>query len=226
MDKKKSSDGRIRNFGTMVYPESAPANWFDILSEARVPAFVSPLHDQDINPGGEPKKPHYHVMVLYEGKKSDEQVREFFKSFGGVGLEKVASIRGYARYLCHLDNPEKAQYDQAAVRSLAGADYISTIGLAIDKYKALNEMEDFCERYNIVSFFALSRYASLHRSDWSRILKDNGAIYMREYLQSRKWSLDNNLTSIVDPVTGEVILEGTTYKPLASNKQGDDSATE
>lgn len=118
----------------------------------------------------------------------------------------VQSVRGYARYLCHLDNPEKAQYKSDDVKCFGGADYAATIGLATDKYKALAEMEEFCERYDVVSFYALSRYATLHRTDWSRVLKDNGAIYMREYLQSRKWSLDNNEAQIVDPKTGEVIL--------------------
>lgn len=205
MSEKKARDTRGRNFATLVYPESAPENWQGILAQYFVPAFISPLHDKDINPGGEPKKPHYHVMVMFEGKKSDEQVKEIFDSIGAVGFERVSSLRGYARYLCHLDNPEKAQYDQALVKCYSGADYISTIGLATDKYKALAEMEEFCERYNVMSFFALCRYATVNRSDWSRVLKDNGAIYMREYLQSRKWSIDNNLDKIIDPTTGEVI---------------------
>lgn len=222
MAEKKSRDTRIRNFGTMVYPESAPENWREILSESRIPAFISPLHDKDINPGGEPKKPHYHVMVMYEGKKSDEQVKELFDSIGGVGLERVGSMRGYARYMCHLDNPEKAQYDQGEVKCLSGADYIAAIGLASDKYKALAEMEEFCERYNVLSFFALSRYATLYRTDWSRVLKDNGAVYMREYLQSRKWSIENGLSGIVDPMSGEVILEAPNYTRPAEKSAEED----
>lgn len=220
MAEKKSRDTRARNFATVVYPESAPANWQEILAGAFVPAFISPLHDNDINPGGEPKKAHQHVIVMYEGKKSDEQVKELFDSIGGVGLEKIGSLRGYARYLCHMDNPEKAQYDQGEVKCLSGADYVSVIGLAIDKYKALAEMEEFCERYNVLSFFALSRYATIYRSDWSRVLKDNGAIYMREYLQSRKWSIENGLSGIVDPMSGEVILEAPNYmKPAEKSSE-------
>ena len=101
MSEKKSIDKRSRNFATVVYPESAPNDWQEILSSHFVPSFVSPLHDKDKNPTGEDKKPHYHVVVMFEGKKSDEQVKEVFDSIGGVGLEKVQSIRGYARYLCH-----------------------------------------------------------------------------------------------------------------------------
>lgn len=200
------STKRTRNFATVVYPESAPDYWYDTLTEQFVPAFISPLHDMDINPFGEPKKPHYHVIIMFEGVKTVEQAREIFEKIGGVGCEIVQSVRGYARYLCHLDNPEKYQYPQDDVRCLCGADYQGTIGLATDKYKALAEMEDFCERYNISSYYVLSRYATVHRSDWSRILKDCGTVYMREYLQSRKWSRDNGIDKIIDEQTGEVIF--------------------
>lgn len=202
---KISRDTRTRNFATVVYPESAPEDWQDVLARHAVPAFISPLHDRDVNPTGEPKKPHYHVMLMFEGKKSIEQVMEVFGSIAGVGCEVVKSVRGYARYLCHLDNPEKAQYDTSDVRSIA-ADYISTIGLAIDKYVAIGEMQDFCEQYNVNSFYALAKYARFNRPDWHRILCDCASVFMREYLQSRKWSIEQDCGRIVDPDTGEILL--------------------
>nr|CRY97516.1 hypothetical protein [uncultured prokaryote] len=205
MSEPKTRDTRTRNFATVVYPESAPEGWQDILARHCVPAFISPLHDRDVNPTGEPKKPHYHVMLMFDGKKSVEQVTEVFTSIGGVGCEVVKSMRGYARYLCHLDNPEKAQYETSNVRSIA-ADYIGTIGLAIDKYVAIGEMQDFCEKYDVVSFYALSKYARSERSDWHRILCDCGAVYMREYLQSRKWSREQGFGDIIDPETGEKLV--------------------
>lgn len=204
MSIEKSRDTRARNYACVVYPDSAPTNWQDILSSHCVPAFISPLHDKDFNLTGEPKKPHYHVVLMFEGKKSVNQVTEIFQSFGGVGCEVVKSIRGYSRYLCHLDNPEKAQYDTADVRCIA-SDYIGTIGLSIDKYTALAEMQDFCDRYNVISFYQLSKYARNNRSDWFRILSDCGSIFMREWLKSKQWSQDNHIDSIVDPETGEVI---------------------
>lgn len=205
MARQATRDTRSRNFATVVYPESAPEDWQDILARHCVPAFISPLHDRDVNPGGEPKKPHYHVVLMFEGKKSIPQVTEIFESIGGVGCEVVKSIRGYARYLCHLDNPEKAQYNIDDVRSIA-SDYIGTIGLAIDKHVALGEMQDFCEKYNIYSFYLLCRYARENRTDWYRVLCDCGAVYMREFLKSRKWSADTDQMSIFDPETGEKIL--------------------
>lgn len=189
MAEKKSTtkDNRFRNFATVVYPESAPEGWQSVLAEQFIPAFISPLHDKDINPGGEPKKPHYHVILMFEGKKSSDQVREIFDLIGGVGCEIVNSIRGYARYLCHMDNPEKEQYDPQQIRALCGADYAGVIGLAIDKYKAIGEMVDYCEEKDILSFSDLFIYARMERYDWFRVLCDNGTIVIKEYLKSRSW---------------------------------------
>lgn len=184
----KKIDVRFRNFATVVYPDSAPENWSEILSKQFIPAFISPLHDKDKDPTGEDKKPHWHVVLMFDGKKSIEQVTEIFNLIGGVGCEKVNSIRGYARYLCHLDNPEKYQYNQSDVRCLSGADYPSTIGLAIDKYKAIGEMIDFCEENDIVSYSELLKYCRLERFDWFRILCDNGTVVMKEYLKSKSWT--------------------------------------
>lgn len=47
---------RTRNYATVVYPESAPADWIRLLQEQCVPALISPLHDKDLNTDGTPKK--------------------------------------------------------------------------------------------------------------------------------------------------------------------------
>jgi hypothetical protein len=191
-ESKTRGCGRTRNYATVVYPESAPANWQEILSQKFVPAFISPLHDQDVNPTGDPKKAHYHVIIMFDNTKTPEQAQSIFTAIGGVGCEKVNSMRGYARYLCHLDNPEKAQYDPSDVRSLCGSDYIGCIGLVTDKYKAIAEMIDYCISANIYSYATLLEYCMLERSDWFRVLCDNGTVVMKEYLKSRLWTLERS----------------------------------
>lgn len=207
MAQRKASDTRKRNFATVVYPESAPEGWRDILAGYFVPAFVSPLHDRDINATGEPKKPHYHVMVMFEGKKSEEQVKALFETIGGVGLEVVESLRGYARYLCHLDNPEKAQYNPSDVVSIGGSDYSYSIGLVADKYKAVREMIAFCKANQIVSYAELLEYAAVEQDTWFRVLCDNGTVVMKEYLKSISWGQRSGSSAQprVDPETGEVL---------------------
>ena len=198
MATSKKPDTRARNFATVVYPESAPSDWLEKLTEHMIPSFVSPLHDNDINPGGEPKKPHYHVMVMFEGKKSNEQIQEIFDSIGGVGLEVVKSLRGYARYLCHLDNPEKAQYSADEVRSFCGADYMGIIGLPIDKYKSIGEMMDFVVESELTAYADLLIYARTFRPDWFRVLCDNGTYVMKEFIKSCSWKQQTSPGAFLD----------------------------
>lgn len=179
-----SGAGRTRSFATVVYPESAPENWRDILSDWKIPCFISPLHCDDVNPTGEPKKPHYHILLCFESVKSDSQAREIFESFGGVGCEKVNSMRGYARYLCHLDNPEKAQYSINDVVSLFGADYHAVISLNSDRYGLISEMCQYISVNRIHYFNIFFDYCRLNNDLWFRCLCDNSGWIIKEYIKS------------------------------------------
>lgn len=184
-----ASARRFRNFATVVYPDSehTPEDWLSVLQDFKVPILVSPFHDQDINVTGEPKKPHYHVLIMFEGMKSQDQVKELFDQVGGVGLETVNSLRGYARYLCHLDNPDKHQYSPCDVQQLGGTDYLEIIGLPSDRYEIIGEMIDYCQAEYIYSYATLLVYARHNRQDWFRILCDSGTIVIKEFLKSFRW---------------------------------------
>lgn len=190
MSQKDLSNKRVRTWATVVYPESASEDWMNKLGEQCVPVMISPLHDLDINPTGEPKKPHYHVLFNFDGKKSFDQMEEYRNLIGGVGLEAVGSTRGYARYLCHLDNPEKQKYDISGVKCYGGADYMAIIGLAIDKYSAIKEMMDYCDENHVYSYAQLLRYCSFERMDWFRVLCDNGTLVIKEFLKSKSWEFE------------------------------------
>lgn len=187
-EKKSTTSSRFRNFVTVVYPESAPDGWLSILADQCIPCFVSPLHGSDLDPTGEKKKPHYHVLFTFEGKKSLEQVQSVCSLIGGVGCLVVQSLRAMARYLCHLDNPDKAQYSPDDVLSFGGADYYTAINLPTDKYKIIKEMMDYCNLTRTYAFSELLLYASEYKFQWFRILCDSGTIVMKEYLKSLSWA--------------------------------------
>ena len=183
-------DSRVRLWATVVYPASAPDNWLSIIGDMMIPCYISPLHDKDFNADKTPKKPHYHVFMIFEGKKSRTQIKEIVERFGGVGQENILSKRGYARYLCHLDNPEKAQYNTDDVRSFGGLDYDSDIGIVINKYKIIKEMVAFVSANNILYYADLLDYASENEPQWFRVLCDNGTRVMTEYIKSNTYKLD------------------------------------
>lgn len=193
-DLEKKSSARYRNFCTVVYPESAPENWLSILSDQCISAFVSPLHDSDMDPTGEKKKPHFHVLVSFEGKKSIPQVESLFSLIGGVGCIIVHSLRAMSRYLCHLDNPDKHQYNIEDVQCFGGADYFSAINLPTDKYIIIREMMDFCRLNNIYSYSDLLESAAENHFQWFRVLCDSGTVVMKEYLKSLLWKQSHTIS--------------------------------
>lgn len=187
MFKKNMEKKRTRNYATVVYPESAPVDWKVRLQEQCIPALISPLHDRDKNTDGTQKKEHFHIMILFDGVKTQEQAKEVFEVIGGVGVEPVKSVRAYARYLCHLDNPEKARYDIQDVICCAGVDYNTIISLASDKYSAIGEMIEFCLQNRIDCYAELLLYAKNNREDWFRVLCDNGTVTIVQFLKSKYW---------------------------------------
>lgn len=183
----KLGRNRTRNFATIVYPDVSPANWMDLLTEQFVPAIVSPLHDRDVNPTGEPKKSHYHVVIQFDNVKTEDQAREVFDVIGGVGCERIKSLRAYVRYLCHLDNPEKAQYPVDDVRCFGGADFYKIIECVVDRYTAIAEIMDFCTDNKIYSFCDLLRICRMEHFEWFRSLCDGGVYIIKEFLKTANW---------------------------------------
>ena len=122
MDEKKSRNVKKRNWAFVLYPESAPEDWFERLQKKGLQGAVSPLHDKDLNADGEPKKAHYHVIVTYSGPTSFNVVKSLCDELNCPVPQPLEQIRGYYRYLTHKDNPEKAQYSDDDIRILNGFD--------------------------------------------------------------------------------------------------------
>ena len=99
---------KSRGWLTLVYPESVKYDWIQILEDIGQQAIISPLHDSDINQGTyELKKPHYHVLLLWDGPTTEKNAKGVISLIGGVGCFACMSVRGSTRYFCHLDNPDK-----------------------------------------------------------------------------------------------------------------------
>lgn len=187
----KNSIARFRVFASIGYPDSLADGWKDTLAETHVPVLISPLHDRDLNPDGTKKKPHHHIMLMFDGKKTVQQAKAIFESIGAVGCEAVNSTRGQARYLCHLDNPDKELYSVKDVIALNGADYSTIIALPSDRYGAIREMLAFIEHNDVLSFYELLQWASDNNEEWFRALCDSSAYIIREALESRRWSIEH-----------------------------------
>lgn len=181
---EKTGEKRQRTWTCIVYPESAPENWRELLDDQHISYVVSPLHDRDINPGGEAKKAHWHVILAYGSLKSYEQVKAVTDAISAPRPEPCASLRGMIRYLAHLDNPEKAQYSKADIEA-HGID----IGDALrsSAQSTQNVVRDMCRwvaENKIIYFCDLMQYAMDNEPDWWEQLSSKPAYIMDKFIKS------------------------------------------
>lgn len=209
MSERKSSstkDDRTRNWTFVAYPESAPQNWRDILDDEHIQWIESPLHDKDINADGEAKKPHWHILVMFEGKKSFEQVKELTEKIHATIPQKCASAKGLVRYMAHLDNPEKVQYDRGSIIGHGGADVSEYLKpTSSSRYQLISEMRQWINETDCVEFCDLFDYAAEnHFDDWFPLLCDNSAYIMGEFIKSRR-NRSSPKQVFIDRETGEIV---------------------
>ena len=190
MKNTNNSTNRTRNYACIVYPESAPENWRDIVAALHIPILISPLHDRDTMPDGSPKKEHYHLIALFQSVKSRRQAEEIFKSFSGIGAEAVNCVTAYARYLVHLDNPEKAQYSKEDVVALSGANFEAVSYIPDDDLKIIQDMIRFIRDNQIISFSRFVDLCTDNNPEWLKILTvKKVSHFFFQYIKSLAWDM-------------------------------------
>lgn len=205
---KKRAGQRTRNWTFIVYPESAADNWREQLDDEHLEWIESPLHDRDENATGEPKKAHIHVLVLYQGVKTFEQVRPLTERLRATIPQMCASAKALVRYMAHLDNPEKAQYDIGGIVGHGGVDLAELLRpSSSERYSLIREMINHVRENGIVEFCDLMDYAAAERfDDWFPLLCDNCAYVMGAVIKSYRHRTDPVVKVIrVDSKTGETL---------------------
>ena len=189
-----TNNSKTRNYVSIGYPESLKENWLDTLRNTHIQCVISPLHNQDILDikTGELKKEHYHILLMFDNTKTLKHAQDIFDSIGAINCEPVNSLRGQARYLCHLDELDKHIYDINDVICLNGVDYISLINQPSNQYQLIKEMMFFCKDNSIIYFNQLLEYAALNRQDWYIVLCKNGSYVMDKYIKSLDYQLKNS----------------------------------
>lgn len=185
-EKNSSKQVRTRNWTCIVYPDSAPENWESILNEEHLEWIKSPLHDRDINANGEPKKAHYHVLIMFQGVKTYEQVQKIIAPLNCTIPQVCQNAKSLVRYMAHLDNPEKAQYSTGDIIGYGGVDLAELLKAnKSERYNYIKEMLSFVDEHGIIEFKDLMDYAMKSRSDdWFPLLCDNSAYVVQQYIKS------------------------------------------
>lgn len=204
----KKTNQRVRNWTFIIYPDSVVDNWQEVMNLYFTPWILSPLHDKDIDATGEPKKPHYHVLLLNEGKKSFEQIKELTDALNSPIPQPCASAKGLVRYMAHMDNPDKAQYSISEIKAYCGADVSMYLkATSSTRYELIGEMMDFIQDNDITEMKDLMFYARNNRfEDWFPLLCDNSAYVLGETIKSMRYTKYTPKNKInIDEETGEVI---------------------
>ena len=177
----------------LVYPESVKESWKSDLDEKFIPFVCSPLHSSDLNEDGSTKKPHYHVILIFEGKKTYQSIREITDSINATIPFPVMDTRKMIRYLIHIDNPEKAQYEIRDIENHAGLD-ISKYFLPTseESLHILADIMKFIEDNSITEFCSFESYCRECRfDDWYYTFKCE-----KHFIDMKIRSLRNALKNI------------------------------
>lgn len=102
---------RGRNIKFLLYPDDRThvAALDYIKSNFR---YIGILHDKDIDNNGELKKPHWHILCCFP---NDRWRSKLSKDLGISSnyMRKCEDKNHFSRYLLHLDDTDKFQYDES-----------------------------------------------------------------------------------------------------------------
>ena len=204
-----------RNWAFVLYPESAPSDWLEQIQLSGIMSAVSPLHDKDVDPTGEPKKPHYHVILVYGSPTTYNNVKSLTDRLNQPIPQPLEQVRGYYRYLTHKDNPDKYQYNDSDIITVNGfniADFVEVTKSEVTEIKFILQTlirEKLFKEYSLFMDYVQDNYdrvyydvASSHTIFFNTYIK---SVRFRE--QQRNSSAVPSKQIIVDKDTGEVISE-------------------
>lgn len=193
---------RAKNYTLVVYPEDLPTElqtddaWISVFRDMGHKLVVSPYHDNDVNPDGSKKKPHYHVL-LQGGRNwiKFADLKDLVKNdFNGKGVavpQKCSNSDGLKRYMTHIDNPDKYQYSKDDIRCFNGASIDNAYKFSEEGKKlAIFDIMQFIQEHEEVrDFYQLMDYAMGLKTDgdstWFDILLSNSWV-IEKYISSRR----------------------------------------
>lgn len=154
-------------------------NWKEILIDTHIRFCVSPLHDLDTwseldvqkhsdraeyikQHIGEPKNPHFHVMLHCDDNTTFKTIKEIIEPLGcSMPLPVVAPDSMYS-YFTHEFNPEKAQYNANDITHYNGSDPSDYI-MEISKFKRsmmIDQLDNIFVECGITKYYQMLRKAA------------------------------------------------------------------
>lgn len=176
-----------RNWAFVLYPESAPDDWRDQLQKTGLQCAISPLHDQDLDPNGEPKKAHYHVILVYSGPTSFNVVKGLCDTLKQPIPQPLEQVRGYYRYLTHKDNPEKAQYSDSDIETINGFNICDFVEMTKSEVVAFKKkLQQLIRDFDIFEYADLMDLLADSQMNEEYEVASNHTYFFDKYIASRR----------------------------------------
>lgn len=185
--RKVTKNIKKRNWALVLYPESAPENWKEILTQTGLEIAISPLHNKDKQPDGTLKKAHYHIILCYPGPTTYNVVRSLTEQLNAPMPIPLESVKGMYRYLTHRDDPDKYQYDEREIQTLGGFDIRDFSDLSVtDKARIKGELTKLIYENGITEYADfINSVMALDKMDYFIVASSN-TIYFNTYIRSMR----------------------------------------
>ena len=189
MSRKTTKNTKKRNWAFVLYLDSAPYDWKEILKIKGLPFAVSPLHDKDINDDGTPKKPHYHIILVFGAPTTYNNVKSITDELNQPIPIPLESVRGMYRYFTHKDNPEKYQYNENDI-TLYNAFDVTEVLNNFEVFQCLKEIQSLICELSILEYCDLLDY--LLQSDYMELwnVACSHTLFLNTYITSKRHSFD------------------------------------
>lgn len=209
----KRAGTRARAWTGVAYPPEGCEDlteWREGLLErlrgAGLDWLVSPIHDRDKTATGEDKKPHCHIVAIWDNPTSPKVAYDTLVDAGAVvpaivgddgkdnpGLFiktcKVKSLPHMARYLVHMDDPNKTRYDEAGVSSIGGVDYVALALSGADEDEILDALFDEIDTHCLTTYPQVVRYIKVAHPSWKSLVYRKFTRQIGEYVRGVRYEM-------------------------------------
>lgn len=182
-----NSSGKYTYFQFIVYPESVRDDWIKVLKGTHAPFAISPLHAPD----DEQTKPHHHVIYKHGNpitlKCALNILRPLDVAANGF-VEPCYSRGGSQRYLIHLDDEDKEQFQDGkeAITILGGFPLDLSRDMSADELRAIRKsIILFIKDYGITEYQELIDSLLVYDDDMFEYAC-NHTIFFNSYVSSKR----------------------------------------
>lgn len=173
----------------IMYEDSAPPDYEDRLRLLGVQFALSPWHDKDLDKNRKQKKNHRHGLLYWPGGATTYKTAAAITRdvLHGTIPIPVVSPRGYYRYFCHLDNPKKAQYDQADIINGNGFDIGNFLDLTAQEENELcRKLIEIIEAQNITEYWDLLTWTMYNEKSFVFEFVRKNTLFLNSAVSSRR----------------------------------------